>query len=85
MAPWIILVRFCFPFVVLRWLHPFWDILPDADLDAAVDGIHLPGIKRSEILPALALIYRRDLLQKDNAPGPQEHRRRHSRVSLAGT
>ena len=50
----------------------FRNILPDADLDAAVDGVHLPGIKRSEILPALALVYRRNLLQKDDTPIPQK-------------
>ena len=70
MASWFILVRFFFPFVDLRRLHPFWDILPDADLDASADGIHLPGIKRSEIVPALAFIYRRDLFQKNDAPIP---------------
>ena len=72
MASWFILVRCCFPFGDPRQLHPFRYVLPDADLDAAADGIHLPGVKRSEILPALAFVYRRDLLQKDNAPAPQK-------------
>lgn len=70
MASWFILVRFFFPFDDLRWLYPFRNILPDADLNAAADGVHLPGIKSPEIVPALALVYRRDLLQKDNAPIP---------------
>ena len=46
--------------------------MPDADLDAAANGIHLSGIKRSKILLTLAFVYRRDLLQEDNAPVPQK-------------
>ena len=46
-------------------------------LSAAADGVHLPGIESSKIVPALALVYRRDLLQKNDAPVPQERRWRH--------
>ena len=58
-------MRFAFPTVSYPFYSSFRSsryILPDADLDAAADGVHLPGIKRSEILPALAFIYRRNLL-----------------------
>ena len=65
-------------FYLSPFLFPFSvDVLPDADLDAAADGIHLPGIKRPQILSALALVNRRDLLQEDDAPISQERCWRH--------